>query len=206
MKYFAHRGLSSIHKDNSIASIRAAILDYNYTGVEIDVQLSRDNVIVLCHDLYLGEKFIKDLEYKELAELNVISLNHLYETVDISDMNILIDIKGTNENIVNELYKFYMDYDYDRVIFCSFNRKIANKLPPCFNRGIIFESIFSETEYEKMTSGFQVVVIHWTCLCSDLILYCRSKKIKTFTYTHKEKMELEYMKKFEVDFIITNGI
>ena len=61
--------------------------------------------------------------------------------------------------------------------------------------------------YKKTFFGLNyIVVIHWTCLCKDLINFCKKNNIKTFTYTHKEDMELEYMKRFNVDYIITNGI
>ena len=204
MKYFAHRGESCIHRDNSIESIRAAI-NGNYSGVEVDVQLSCDNVLVLCHDLYIGDKFINELSYKELGELNIISLDELYNTLDISKTTILLDIKGTDIHVVDMLIDFYLKHDSENVIFCSFNRNIALSIPTCFCRGVIFESIFSEYEFEKLISGFNVVVIHWTCLSSCFIEYCITNHIKTFTYTHKEPMELKYMKKFDVDFIITNG-
>lgn len=204
MRYFAHRGESCIHRDNSIESIQAAI-NGNYAGVEIDVQLSRDNILVLYHDIYIKDRFVNKLYYRELAELNVISLDKLYNTIDLSETNILLDIKGTDINIVNMLNEFYLKHDYHRVIFCSFNRNIARNIPKCFRRGIIFETVYSENEYEALTSGFDVVVMHWTCLCSSFLNHCIRNEIKTFTYTHKEPMELKYMKKFNVDFIITNG-
>ena len=204
MKYFAHRGESLIHRDNSIESIRAAI-NGNYNGIEFDVQLSRDNVIVLCHDLYIKNKFINELDYKDLDELGVISLDKLYNTLDLYNIDILVDIKGTDIEIVQSLREFYTKHDATRVTFCSFNRNIVRKFPRYMKRGIIFETIFEESEYESMTRGFDAVVIHWTCLSDSLVTYCRKNGIKTFTYTHKEQMELEYMKKFNVDSIITNG-
>lgn len=205
MKYFAHRGESLIHRDNSIKSIGSA-LNGKYSGIEFDVQLSRDNVIVLYHDLYIGDSFINELYYKDLIEFDIISIDKLYETLDLSSIDILIDIKGTNMKIVELLQEFYTRHNYSRVIFCSFNRNIVRKINRCFNRGVIFETIFDETEYETIISGFDAIVVHWTCLSDSLIKYCRNNSIKTFTYTHKEYMEFEYMKKFDVDFIITNGL
>jgi len=205
MKYFAHRGLSSVNKDNSELSISEAI-KHGYYGVELDVQLSSDNELILCHDLYMNDKFVNDLSCDELESMGIISLKYVYENIHLSNTQILLDIKGTNVYIINMLIEFYNTRNHENVTFCSFNRNLAHLIPSFFNRGVIFESILHKSEYNVMTSGFDSVVIHWTCLCSEFNEFCRKNNIKIFTYTHKEKMEIEYMKKFEIDYIITNGI
>jgi hypothetical protein len=42
-------------------------------------------------------------------------------------------------------------------------------------------------------------------LDKEFIAFCKDKNIKVFTYTHKEPQELEYMLRYDVDGIITNG-
>ena len=103
MRFYAHRGLSKRYKDNSVESIREAIYE-NYDGVEIDVQLSKDYEIVLFHDLYINNKFIKDMLFSELRDLGIISLCNLYDNLDLSNVNLIIDIKGIDKQIICLLY------------------------------------------------------------------------------------------------------
>jgi len=205
MRFYAHRGLSKRYKDNSVESIREAIYE-NYDGVEIDVQLSKDYEIVLFHDLYINNKFIQDMLFSELRDLGVISLRNLYDNLDLTTVNLIIDIKGIDRQIIEELKYFYRNKKHNNIYFCSFNRDILLNLPYEFKKGFIFENIFHKSEIEYLTRGFSCVVIHWTCLNNEIIEFCKQKSIKTFTYTHKEECEIEYMKKFDVDYIITNGL
>jgi len=56
-----------------------------------------------------------------------------------------------------------------------------------------------------VTKGVQCVVLHWTSLDHEFIGYCKERGIQVFTYTHKEPQEHEYMIRYDVDAIITNG-
>jgi glycerophosphoryl diester phosphodiesterase len=205
MKCIAHRGYSIDRIDNSIDAIQEAV-HRSYDGIEIDVQLCASGEIVLFHDVYVGEQFISDLCLNELKQLGICSLEDVYHEIpEIKDVFILLDIKGNNIQIVKALVDFYKDKPSHNVTFCSFNRKILYAFPDMFQRGSTFETTFTENEYEMITTGLKVVVLHWTCLDHHFISYCKMKDIKVYTYTHKEDKELEYMYRFNVDAIITNG-
>jgi glycerophosphoryl diester phosphodiesterase len=205
MKCIAHRGYSIDRIDNSIDAIQEAV-HRSYDGIEIDVQLCASGEIVLFHDVYVGEQFISDLCLNELKQLGICSLEDVYREIpEIKDVFILLDIKGNNIQIVKALVDFYKDKPSHNVTFCSFNRKILYAFPDMFQRGSTFETTFTENEYEMITTGLKVVVLHWTCLDHHFISYCKMKDIKVYTYTHKEDKELEYMYRFNVDAIITNG-
>jgi glycerophosphoryl diester phosphodiesterase len=49
MEVFAHRGSSQVHPENTMAAFRAALIE-GATGIETDLRLTRDGVIVLVHD------------------------------------------------------------------------------------------------------------------------------------------------------------
>jgi glycerophosphoryl diester phosphodiesterase len=205
MKCIAHRGYSLQFRDNSIEAIREAV-QRKYDGVEIDVQLCATGELVLHHDVYLDDHFVSDMSLEQLKEKSVCTLGDVYEQIpDIRQTLLLIDIKGSDISVVNALTEFYKTEPNGNVIFCSFNRKILYKLPKMFQRGSTFETTFHESEYERVTRDLQVVVLHWTCLDHELISYCNTRDIKVYTYTHKEDKELEYMYRYGVDGIITNG-
>lgn len=206
MKFIAHRGVSSKHKDNSISSIREAV-ENKYDGIEIDVQLCRSGELVLFHDLYTEDKFIRDMDIDEIRKYDICLLSEVYEKVPgIRGMLILMDIKGRNVKIVDALKLFYESESHTNITFCSFNRRILCTLPSSFRRGSTFEATFRDTEYDLVTRDMDAVVLHWTCLDKDFIMYCKSKNIRIYTYTHKNDMDLAYMYEYDIDGIITNGI
>ena len=50
MKILAHRGYSSIYPENTMLAFRKA-LEFGADGIEFDVQLTRDDQVVVIHDL-----------------------------------------------------------------------------------------------------------------------------------------------------------
>ena len=206
MLWIAHRGYSIDFRDNSVEAIREAVRR-GYHGVEIDVQLCKTGEIILHHDVYIGDSFIKELTLDQLDEMGVISLRDVYEDIpEIENTVLLLDIKGSDHAIIEALRMFYMHRSTANVTFCSFNRSLLFNLPYGFTRGSTFETSFNVDEYDVITRGLSAVVIHWTCLSHAFITYCRMRDIRVYTYTHKEPMELEYMYKYNVDGIITNGL
>lgn len=76
-KYYAHRGLHQdpdIIPENSMAAFKLAV-KHNY-GIEMDIQLTKDNIPVVFHDYTLKRvcgvnRKVKDLTFKELQELRL---------------------------------------------------------------------------------------------------------------------------------------
>lgn len=206
MKYIAHRGYSLKYRDNSVEAIREAVVR-KYDGIELDVQLCASGELVLFHDVYVDNHFISELTLDELKEYDICSLKDVYHKIpEIKDVLILLDIKGNNIQIVKALVDFYKDTSSRNVTFCSFNRKIIYAFPDMFKRGSTFETTFTENEYDMITYNLTTVILHWTCLDHNFITYCRYKDIKVYTYTHKDDKEIEYMYRYNIDGIITNGL
>lgn len=207
LDFIAHRGYSLEYPDNSFEAIDQAI-KRGYKGIEIDVQLCKSGEIVLYHDIYAKEveAFIKDMTLDELKTLGIISLHELYEKLpDIVKIDLFIDLKGTNKELVRQLEIFYEHYDEPRVIFCSFNRPLIRTMNPKYKIASTFEAVYTHDEYSYITLGLSAVVIHWTCLDHAFIAHCKANNINVYTYTHKAPKELEHMLSFDVDGIITNG-
>jgi glycerophosphoryl diester phosphodiesterase len=205
MKCIAHRGYSLKYRDNSIEAIREAI-HREYDGVEIDVQLCETGELVLFHDVYMKGKFISEMCLDQLKGLGIITLQDVYEEIpEIRRTLLILDIKGADLRVVKAVETFYEKESTENVLFCSFNRKIVYRLPKEFKIGSTFETTFHKSEYPLIAMGLNAVILHWTCLDHDFISYCRSEDIKVYTYTHKEDEELEYMYRYKVDGIITNG-
>ena len=206
MKYIAHRGLGSKYKQNTVESIHDAI-QCGYHGIEIDVQLCKTGEIVLAHDIYLEDGFIKDMSYEDLKPRGICTLHEVYDRMPyIKDVLLLLDMKGDDVALVDSLMNFYKNRPARNVTMCSFNRKLLYTLPPYFKKGSTFECRFHHTEYDHILRGLSVVIIHWTCLDHDFISYCKRLCLPVYTYTHKTDKDLEHIRKFDIDGIITDGI
>ncbi|MCF8002371.1 MAG: glycerophosphodiester phosphodiesterase, partial [Halanaerobiales bacterium] len=77
MKILAHRGDSFRYPENTALAFNA-LKDLNPDGVEFDVQLTKDNQVVVIHDETIdrtsnGSGYIKDYKLKELKKFNFAS-------------------------------------------------------------------------------------------------------------------------------------
>jgi len=102
----AHRGLhNDIYPENSMGAFINAI-EHNY-NIEIDVHLTKDNVLVIHHDDSLKricgiDKLIKDCNYDEIKEYSLKNTDYKIPTFKefLNEVNgkvgILCEIKGTN--------------------------------------------------------------------------------------------------------------
>ena len=93
---YAHRGLFDTEKgilENTLAAFENAV-KHGY-GMELDVQLSRDGVVVVCHDgdlmhVYGKESVIKDLDYAQMPFLP--TLEQVLHLVD-GQTPIIVELK-----------------------------------------------------------------------------------------------------------------
>lgn len=72
---FAHRGASSFHLENTFSAFKKAI-EIGADGIELDIQLSKDGVLVVFHDgdlqrLAGRRKLIAQCEYDELIRYKI---------------------------------------------------------------------------------------------------------------------------------------
>lgn len=96
----AHRGYSKKYVENTLKSFQAAV-DLSYTHLELDVQLSKDEVPVVIHDLTVdritdGTGRVKDYTVAELKQLKVAGgeqIPTLEEALDLLRDRIIIDIE-----------------------------------------------------------------------------------------------------------------
>ena len=118
MKIIAHRGESFDAPENTLAAINLA-WEQNVKAVEIDIQLTADNEVVVIHDydtlrVFGKKKFIKKTTLRELKLLNagyfkggnwnneqIPKLSEVLNTVPI-DGKLIIEIKS-NDSILPKL-------------------------------------------------------------------------------------------------------
>jgi glycerophosphoryl diester phosphodiesterase len=90
-KIIAHRGASSTHTENTLEAFRAAG-EVGADGIELDVRLSGDDVLVVHHDAHLGDgRAIRDLALADLPD-HVPTLAQALEAA--GDLWINVEIKN----------------------------------------------------------------------------------------------------------------
>lgn len=75
MKIWAHRGCSYAWPENTLQAFEAAC-KYNITGIELDIQLTKDNKMVVIHDETVdrttnGTGKVKDFTLEEIKKLKI---------------------------------------------------------------------------------------------------------------------------------------
>ena len=130
MLIIGHRGAPSIAEENTIDSFRAAFTN-NVNGIELDVQLSKDNQLVVFHDLHTHqlngrEEAICNYTLNELQAMKP-TIPTLEEVLNIVPLTIELHIeikseKINNKMIVNKVYQLINHHKLnDQVILSSFN-------------------------------------------------------------------------------------
>lgn len=138
---WAHRGASGHAPENTLSAFDLAA-KMGADGVELDIQLTKDSEIVVCHDEKIdrtsnGAGLVRDYTLKELKNFSFCNGNLFYEDATIPTMeevfNLLdptgltinIELKtgvffypGIEEKIVDLTHKKQWQ---DRVIYSSFN-------------------------------------------------------------------------------------
>lgn len=149
MKIIAHRGLSGFYPENTMIALKKC-LNLNIYGIELDVQKTKDNYLVVIHDekvdrTFNGTGYIKDMTLKELKSLNSNFKNYennedckiptlkevltLFKPtsfiINIELKNNKIKYKNLEEDVVNLVKELKMER---RVIISSFRIRSLKKL------------------------------------------------------------------------------
>lgn len=90
MKIWAHRGCSQRYPENTLLAFEKAMELENLTGIELDIQLTKDGEIVVIHDERVDRTtesigFVRDYTLTELKKL------HIYADVNSSQQIPTID-------------------------------------------------------------------------------------------------------------------
>ena len=107
-----HRGAAGLAPENTLASIQLA-LDLGVDRIEIDVQQTKDNVIIVLHDRSLrrtttGFGFVKTKTYAEILKLSAgFKFNKYYVKEKVPTLEQVIQlINGRAELLIETKYSF----------------------------------------------------------------------------------------------------
>src|SRR5438552_5959136 len=90
----AHRGSSAMHAENSWAAFEAAVAD-GADAIECDIQGTRDGVLVIRHDLAVGNRPVAEITAAEIEaiEPDLVRLADLLAWAPGANISLLVEIK-----------------------------------------------------------------------------------------------------------------
>ena len=183
MKIWAHRGCSQRYPENTLLAFEKAITIQNLTGIELDIQLTRDNERVVVHDERVdrtteGIGFVRDYTLPQLKKLHIYADNNPTQSIPTMDevfdlleirlksgLKLNIELKnsvypydGMEEKIVRMVHKRGLQ---KAVIYSTFYAKSLEKIKMLDSDaqiGILDRKV-SDCMY-KMKGGCGAVALH----------------------------------------------
>lgn len=224
----AHRGLSSFEKENTMAAFIAGG-NHTYYGMECDIHVTKDNVIVVCHDSNLERVsgvnlIIEESTYEEIQKVNLYDVkkenNWPYLKVPTFEEYLDCCIRY-NKVAVIEFKFLFKEEDVYRVIEIV---KSRNYLDKCVFISFVYENLtfvrkydsninvqFLLAEYkdeliERCIKESVDIDIHYSLLNQERIDYLHKNNLKINVWTVDDPEIGEKLSEMKVDFITTNRL
>ncbi len=229
-KIWAHRGASYDFPENSMIAFEQAVIQ-QADGIELDVQQTKDGVLVIYHDEHLGRltgknALLKDLTWAELQTLNICqtSSNHADQVCRIpkfsdflswfatQNIELNIEIKngaypipGVEKRLLQEIENLHLE---NRIIFSSFNHlsmKEIKELNPEVRCGLLYlAQLYRPWEYANSLGVDALHPMKASLLYPDFVNICHDSGLAVHPWTIDDEAELKLAFSLNPDAVITN--
>lgn len=225
---WGHRGASGHAPENTLPAFKMAA-DMGADGVELDIQLTSDGVIVVCHDETIdrtsnGAGWLKDFTFDELRKLDFSNGNAAYEGITIPTMEEVLDLLAPTGLTINiELKTGIIFYDRieekilelverkgweDRVIYSSFNHYTVRRikeLDPSAKVGLLYaDGPIDMPGYGKHHNADALHPAFYNLQYPDFMEDCRKNSLDVNVWTVNSREELLACREYGVNAVITN--
>ncbi|WP_025720160.1 glycerophosphodiester phosphodiesterase [Paenibacillus sp. 1-18] len=225
---FAHRGASGVCPENTLAAFRHA-LELGATGIETDVQRTKDGRLVLIHDESLERTTGSPLDVRDitLQELNTLDaggwfgekfrgervplLDELLELAQSSDTVINIELKnsiyrypGMEEEVIAAVKRFGLE---ERVILSSFNHEslaLCAQLAPETRTGALYVEIMVRPLEYAAQFGVTALHAHKNAVTPEAVSEALAIGVVYHPWTVNEPEEMKRLLEAGVSGIITD--
>lgn len=215
-----HRGAMGYETENTLASVQKA-LNLGVDMIEIDVFKIRSGEIVVFHDTHVerlsnGKGPIEGYDLKSLEELKLKGGHHIPTLQEVlkqinNKIALNIELKGANTakavNIIMDAHIKQMGWDAGHFIISSFNwdeLKSMRQVNAMVKIAVLTEEdplgaipIAKELDAAAINPNFKTLTQENTQAIHD-------EGFKVYTWTVNEPEDIEQMKQYDVDGIITN--
>ena len=139
----AHRGASSLARENTIESFRKAI-EIGVDMIEFDVRRTRDQALIVHHDELMEGKPVKELTYDEISKMTIrqrFSVPTFEEVLKCTSGKIKLDVEIKEEGYEKEVVELLLRYfKKDEFVITSFLDSCIRKIKddyPDINAGLL---------------------------------------------------------------------
>ncbi len=222
----AHRGSSKAAPENTMYAFKAA-LDSGADYIELDVQLTADGQLVVCHDETIdrttdGKGKVSDYTYEELQQFSAGSwfsksgefddarIPLLTDVIDLVGDDILLNIEIKSHGNVTETAAAAVDIieEYGLRSSCyvtSFSYpalRTVKKLDPKIKTALI-ANLATSTSYSQL-SDIDAVSMNYIFVNQSVVNTAHLNGKKVFVWTVDSTSDMQKMIRLGVDNIITN--
>ena len=226
---WAHRGASAYAPENTLVAFQQAVA-MGADGIELDVQMTKDGVLVVVHDETVdrvsGQSgWVKDFTYEKLKQLNVNKhfpdfgiqyiprLAEAYELLKPTGLSVNVELKtgvvfypDIEQQVLALTQKYGMQ---ERVVYSSFNHyslQEIRRLQPDAVTGVLYaDGMVGAAEYAKHT--VQADALHpalYNVQYPQFFEECRRYGLKVHVWTVNEEKYMRMLCENQADAIITN--
>lgn len=220
----AHRGDSLNYPENTILAFDSAV-SKDADWIELDVQLTKDKEIVVCHDANLKrvagvDKNIYDLSYEELSQINIKNnnddtnvkiplLSDVFRWGLFNNVSFNVELKPYDDDLtlvkkVIELVKKY--YLEDRVILSSNKYSILEEIKNVDDKvstAYIMSLAYGDISKLDKADNFSIEA---SSINKDLVKKLHNDGKEVFAWTVNARDSINKMLDLNVDNIITDDV
>jgi glycerophosphoryl diester phosphodiesterase len=220
MKKIGHRGAKGYEPENTLISFQKA-LDMQVDGIELDVHLSADSEIMVIHDETVnrttnGKGFVNKLSLRELKAFRIDDKHEiptLKEVFDLVNQGCFINIElksyDTTEKVVSLIEKYVAKkgWKYDRFLISSFDWNALQQV--AFLNDKIPIGVLAETNLDLAQAFAKFIRAksihpHFHLLTKENTAQIQEKGLQVFPWTINEIEDIQKIKAFNVNGIITD--
>lgn len=211
----AHRGDSSLHRENTLTAIESAI-DHGAAIIEVDIRESKDGEIILLHDrglerLWGNPADASTLTFNEISELGFgsVRIPTLKGALDLfmkADSAIMIDMESDKSALAALAVVRSSGIAFDRVIWCGdllamrAIREVADDARiwlPWNKPELVEAALISEIKPEFINS-------HYSFWNSEKVSAVHELGLKCSAWTIDDAPSMRWAKTIGIDSITTN--
>lgn len=220
MLKIGHRGAKGHAPENTLISFQKA-MDLGVDGIELDVHLTSDEQLICLHDDTLdqttsGTGLVSTFTLIELKAFRIDTLHEiptLQEVLNLIDEKIFLNIELKGENTakpVSDLIEYYVsekNWNYDHFIVSSFDWNALQEIRS-LNPNIAI-GVLTQTDL-ALAIGFadfikaKSVHPYFHLLTNENTELMQQKGFQVFPWTVNELEDLQKIKSFKVDGIISD--
>lgn len=228
MRAIAHRGLSGLYPENTIASFRGAV-DTGCDAIELDVQRTKDGKLVVIHDEALNRTTdmtgtVTEHYYEELRQANaangfetgffhIPTLEEFFEFMRDRPQFIELELKNSicaYPNIENEIVQMIRCFNLSgRIELFSFNHISmleCKRLAPDIPCGLSVSCHMINPGAYTRSAGMDFINMRQLAVTAEVVKEIHGNGVRVYPWTVDAPEDLRRLIALDVDGIMSNRV